>query len=114
VDLRGIKGAPATYSQRSGGSGKLVHIHFCAACGTKLHLSFERWPDICGVYAGTYDDPDWFDIRPENSKHIFLNVARHDTLIPPDISAYGEHAAGNDGTPREPTVFDKPHVIGRR
>ena len=36
-DLRVTKGSPATYQHRSQGSGKLVHVHFCAACGTKLY-----------------------------------------------------------------------------
>ena len=53
-----ISGAPATYALASQGSGKQVIIHFCATCGTKLFLSFERFPDHLGVYAGTFDDPD--------------------------------------------------------
>jgi hypothetical protein len=81
-DLRVTKGSPATYHHRSEGSGKLVHVHFCAACGTKLHRTFERFAEICGVYAGTFDDPNWFEIGPENAKHIFIEVARQDTILP--------------------------------
>ncbi|HEY8610074.1 MAG TPA: GFA family protein [Roseomonas sp.] len=113
-DLRVTKGSPATYEHRSGGSGKLVHIHFCATCGTKLYLSFERFPTSCGVYAGTFDDPDWFEINPENAKHIFVEVARHETILPPGIPAFGEHAMRNDGAPQEPAVFAEPRVVGRR
>ena len=107
-------GSPATYALTSGGSGKQVTIHFCATCGTKLFLAFERFPEIFGVYAGTFDDPNWFEIRPDNAKHIFLEVARHDTVIPPGINTFQQHASRNDGTPIEPLIFDAPRAIGGR
>ncbi|HLY45772.1 MAG TPA: GFA family protein [Stellaceae bacterium] len=113
ADFRITTGTPATFDQRSVGSGKLVHIHFCARCGTKLYLSFERFGDACGVYAGTFDDPNWFAIGPDNSRHVFIGVARHDTIIPPGIKAYAEHATLADGTATEPVTFDAPHAIGR-
>src|SRR5512142_2925318 len=53
------KGAPSSYDHRSEGSGKIVHVHFCGRCGTKLYLTFERFPDVFGVYCGTFDDPNW-------------------------------------------------------
>ena len=31
-DLRVTQGSLATYDQRSEGSGKLVHVHFCQNC----------------------------------------------------------------------------------
>ena len=113
-DLRITRGSAATYQHRSEGSGKLVCIHFCANCGTKLYLSFERFPDVYGVYAGTFDDPGWFDIGPDNAKHIFLEVARQDTIVPAGIKAYDQHATQNDGTPIEPMLFKAPRVIGVR
>jgi len=113
-DFRLMRGSPATYGHRSEGSGKMVTIHFCATCGTKLYLSFERFAEVCGVYAGTFDDPNWFEISPDNAKHIFLDVARHDTVIPSGINTYQQHASRNDGAPVEPLVFDAPRVIGAR
>jgi len=110
--VRISKGSPTVYSLRSSGSGKLVHVHFCATCGTKLYLTFERFADSCGVYAGTFDDPDWFEIRPENSKHIFIDVARHETLLPPEVPCFREHAITNDGTPLEPLTFGQPQAVG--
>ena len=107
-----VTGTPATYVHRSEGSGKLVTINFCATCGTKLFLSFERFPDVIGVYGGTFDNPNWFDRTPENSKHIFLEVAQHGTIIPPDFDTYLQHAARNDGTPVEPIIFEEPRIIG--
>lgn len=107
-----LSGDAAVYDHRSEGSGKIVHIHFCRDCGTKLWLSFERFPDVIGVYAGTFDNPCWFSIDPTLSKHIFLDVARTDTVIPPDLPTFPRHATENDGTPNVPTVFAAPHLIG--
>lgn len=104
-------GTPATYDHRSGGSGKIVTIHFCETCGTKLYLTFERFPDVIGVYAGTFDNPNWFDRAPEISKHIFLDVAMHGTLVPSGVSTFFEHATDNEGNPLEPLVYDEPHQI---
>jgi hypothetical protein len=109
-----LKGAPRTYAKVSAGSGKQVHIHFCPDCGTKLWLSFERFPDAVGVYAGTFDDPGWFPIEPDTSKHIFLGEARSDTIIPAGLPTFVEHATANDGTPQTPTVFQTCHRIGAR
>ncbi|MFC7735439.1 GFA family protein [Roseomonas sp. GCM10028921] len=112
-NIRVTAGSPAVYEHRSAGSGKIVHIHFCAACGTKIFMTFERFPTSCGVYAGTSDDPGRFAITPENAKHIFIGAARHDTLLPAGIPAYDEHAITNDGTPTRPVVFDAPRAAGR-
>ena len=107
-----IAGTPRTYDQVSSGSGKVVHVHFCPDCGTKLWLSFERFTDAVGVYAGTFDDPCWFPIEPQASKHIFLGAARSDTVIPAGLPTYVEHATTNDGTPLKATVFETCHRIG--
>jgi hypothetical protein len=104
-------GTPATYTLTSAGSGKQVTIHFCATCGTKLFLAFERFPEIFGVYGGTFDDPNWFARTPKTTRHIFLSSAQAGTIIPAGVKAYAEHAMGNDGTPLAPMIFEAPHVI---
>ena len=114
ADFEIVSGEPATYTQASAGSGKQVTIHFCATCGTKLFLSFERFPQAFGVYGGTFDDPNWFERSPEMSKHIFLASAQNGTIIPAGISSYFEHAIRIDGTPIEPTTFERPHIIDQR
>ncbi|MBI5321314.1 GFA family protein [Bradyrhizobium sp.] len=107
-------GTPAIYALASKGSGKRVSINFCATCGTRLFLAFERFPDILGVYGGTFDDPDWFERTPLTSRHIFLDSARQGTIIPAGVRAYREHTMLNDGTPVEPVIFEQPHEIGKR
>lgn len=106
------RGDAKVYLHRSEGSGHQVYVNFCDQCGTKLFLSFDRWPDIVGVYGGTFDDPNWYERTPENSKHIFLGVAQSGTVIPPGVNTFKEHATTNDGTPLEATVLSKPIIIG--
>ena len=105
-------GSPKIYDHRSEGSGKLVHIHFCDACGTKLFLTFERFAGMVGIYGGTFDDPDWFPRDGETAKHIFLSVAQRGTVIPAGVNTFEEHAALADGTPVAPRVFSGPQVVG--
>lgn len=107
-----LSGPPKTYDQVSAGSGKVVHAHFCPDCGTKLWLTFDRFPDAVGVYAGSYDDPCWFPIEPATSKHIFLGVARSDTIVPSGLPTFTEHATTNEGTPLKATIFDDFHKVG--
>lgn len=113
-DLPVTKGSPAVYALRSEGSGKTVRVHFCQICGTKIYLSFERFPDVLGVYAGTFDDPNWIEIGPDNAKQIFVDAARPDSVLMPGIDVFGQHAMRNDDTPLEPAVFDRPQIVGRR
>lgn len=111
-DFATTKGTPATYDHISEGSGKTVNIHFCATCGTKLFLGFERFPDVVGVYGGTFDDPDWFERSAQNSKHIFLDVALKGTVVPAGVNCFREHATDNEGNPIAPQVFSSHHLIG--
>jgi hypothetical protein len=113
-NLRVTRGRPTVYNLRSEGSGKMVSVHFCPTCGTKLYLTFERFTGACGIYAGTFDDPNWFVVGPENARHIFIDVARNDTILPPGIAAFRNHALQNDGLPLDPLIFDRPYAIGQR
>lgn len=106
-------GEPAVYSLRSEGSGKQVQVHFCPDCGTKLALTFERWPDRIGIYAGTLDDPPSLAVTPENSKHIFVSEARPGTILPAGVPVYDRHAAEDDGTPVQPVTHHAPVLTGQ-
>jgi hypothetical protein len=110
-DFNVTSGEPKTYHHRSAGSGKMVDVHFCSRCGTKLFLSFERFTDVVGVYGGTFDDPNWFGRSAENSRHIFLSAAQRGTIIPAGVQCFEQHATTNDGRPIGPTVFDEHHEI---
>jgi hypothetical protein len=105
------KGNPAVFTLASDGSGKDIHVHFCAECGTKLALTFERWPDRLGIYVGTLNDPMSIAVTPENSKHIFVSEARPGTILPPRVKTFERHATLNDGTPVDPIVHPRPYVV---
>ncbi|AXI44224.1 aldehyde-activating protein [Sulfitobacter sp. SK011] len=106
------QGNPSVYTLRSEGSGKAVRVHFCSNCGTKLALTFERWPDRLGIYVGTLDDPSSISTTPENSKCIFVSEARIGTTLPPGFKTFDRHATENDGTPIEPTVHMTAYLVG--
>lgn len=107
-----VEGRPAIYTLPSEGSGKDVHVHFCQDCGTKLALTFERWPDRLGIYIGTLENPASISLTPDNSKHIFVSEARPGTIIPPGFKFFERHASENDGTPVEPIIHASAHVVG--
>ncbi len=111
-DVEVLAGTPKVYDHRSEGSGKMVHVHFCADCGTKLLLTFERWPDLLGLYVGTLDQPALIPIVGARDKVIFLDAARADTIIPAGIATYRQHQATNDGTPNPATVYVAPQPVG--
>jgi len=104
-------GTPAIYKLPSDGSGKEINVYFCSECGTKLALTFERWPDRLGIYIGTLDDPASISVKPENSKHIFVSEARPGTILPAGFKVFERHATDNEGNPIEPTVHKAPHTV---
>tara|TARA_R100000322_G_scaffold94439_8_gene59156 strand:+ start:63387 stop:63767 length:381 start_codon:yes stop_codon:yes gene_type:complete len=108
-----ISGAPKVWTTRSAGSGMKVHVHFCETCGTKTHLSFERFLDIVGVYAGTFDDPNWFDVIPDASKQIFLEAAQQNAVILPGIPCFNGHMRKLDDTLNPSVTIQTPVVIGK-
>jgi hypothetical protein len=105
-------GSTAVFTLLSEGSGKDIHVHFCPDCGTKLALTFERWPDRIGIYAGTLNERSSVSITPENSRHIFVSEARPGTILPAGYKTYDGHAASSDGIPLKPTVHALPFLVG--
>ena len=103
---------PTVYALPSDGSGKEINVHFCDECGTKLALTFERWPDRIGIYIGTLNEPDSISVTPKNSKHIFVSEARPGTVVPSGFKTFDRHATENDGTAIEPTIHSVPFIVG--
>ena len=62
VSVRTVPLRSTPYS--SEGSGKRLHIHSCSGCATKLYVTFERFPDTCGVYSGTHSTIRLVSISP--------------------------------------------------
>jgi hypothetical protein len=108
-DVSITRGTPSTYSHRSEGSAKLLHIHSCAICSTKLYVTFERFLDTCGIYSGTFDDPTWFPVGQSGARHIFIEAARPYTFLPAGIPLFYQHAIANDGAAQDALLLDEPH-----
>jgi hypothetical protein len=104
-------GRPETYAHTSAGSGKAIEIRFCRRCGTKTHMTFERFPDIVGVFSGTFDTADWFTRTPENSLHFFLSNAPIGTIMPAGFEVYDAHFWASEGAPATPTIFDTHTLV---
>jgi hypothetical protein len=96
---------PKVYERRSEGSGKLVRVNFCGECGSSLFLAFERFPTVIGIFAGTFDDPNWFDRSPGKGRHIFTRHAQKGVAVPAQVEVYPDHALQLDGTPNVSRVF---------
>ena len=94
--MRVVYGSPKRYVAKADSGNEIGRV-FCGDCGTPLYVQVSTRPDIVGVRVCTFDDPSWFEIRPDNAKHIFLEVARHGTIIPPNIKTYAQHATRSDG-----------------
>ena len=105
-----ISGKPKTYTLISEGSGKQVFVNFCQDCGTKLHLTFERFPTVVGVYGGTLDQPA-AAVAGAESSCIFLDEAIEGSLIPAGVNTFRRHKMTNAGELVAPTVFDEPLLI---
>jgi hypothetical protein len=56
-----VDGSPKTYDDR-GDSGKILHRHFCADCGSSLFDEADLMPGVAMLLAGTLDDTSW--IKP--------------------------------------------------
>jgi len=106
-----LAASPRVYEHRSDGSGKRVSVHFCERCGAHLMLSFERFTEVVGVFAGTFDDPNWFDRGPGNSRHIFTRSAQKGVVLPAGIEIYEGHATALDGTPNTPRILAAPLLV---
>jgi hypothetical protein len=111
-DFALVAGVPRTFAVISAGSGKRVTVHFCDACGGRTHLSFERFAEVVGVFAGCFDDPNWFARSGDNARHIFTSVAQRGTVLPPGVATYPQHALANDGTPNASIVLPSACIVG--
>jgi hypothetical protein len=105
---------PKAFVHRSDSSCKMVTVNFCEVCATKTHLDLERFPDVWGLFGGTFDDPNWFDRSASNCRHIFTRSAQHGVVLPSGVATFESHAVGPDGTPNSPTVLANHLSVSRR
>jgi hypothetical protein len=103
-------GTPRTWDTISEGSGKRVTIHFCGTCGARVLLTFERFPDHVGTFAGAFDDPNSLGLAADVVRHVFTDAAQAGTVLPAGVPLFPEHAIRRDGTPNEPVLLTEPMV----
>jgi hypothetical protein len=106
--------APTTYHHRSDSSHKRVTVNFCGKCGTTIYLDLERFPDILGLCAGTFDDPNWFDRGQGKCRHIFTRSAQEGVMLPTGAITFSGHALQLDGTPNGPVVLSHALMVSRK
>lgn len=104
-------GEPRVYEHISEGSGKRIHVNFCENCGTKIFLTFERFPSIVGIYSGTFDDPDWFTRTPDNTQYFYLREAPNGTVLPAGYEVFDEHYWESEGVASTAQIFDTHTVV---
>ena len=103
-------GSPRTWAAISAGSGKRVTTHFCGTCGARMLLTFERFPDAVGTFAGSFDDPSKLGIASDTTRHVFTGAAQDGTVLPAGVPLFHEHAFRLDGSLNEPSVLSEPKV----
>ena len=108
VDFQITTGTPKTYAAISAGSGKRVTVHFCGACGTRVMLSFERFPDAVGTFAGSFDDPGKLGLTADKMRHVFTDSAQAGTVLPAGVPLFHEHAFRLDGSLNESRMLTEP------
>ncbi len=74
-------------------------------------MLFERFPDIVGVFSGTFEETDWFQRTTENSLHFFLSTAPKGTVLPAGFEIYDGHYWLSEGVSDTPQVFDEPTTV---
>lgn len=109
-DFELMSGQPKRYETRSRGSGKLLTVHFCDNCGTKIFQIMERFPGVIGIYGGTLDQPEIASTARETWR-IFIDEAPKGTIIPPGVDVWRRHRLGNDGSPAQALRYDEFHTI---
>lgn len=100
-------GEVKSYPHVSDTSGKKVHAHFCARCGTTLGLTFERWPDARAVSRSCFDSPGDLPI----DAHIWTRSAQAGIALPSGVDCFAQARHGPNGEPEIPTRHDRPVMV---
>lgn len=83
-DVEFSGGARKTYEFHSDESDRWLRNEFCEQCGTTVSWTLELRPGLRAIAGGTYDDPDWFQIKA----HIWTRSARPDMRYADHISIF--------------------------
>lgn len=79
-----LRGERRTYRHVSDESGRAGLMEFCPACGVTVSWTAEYLPGARGIAGGTFDDPNWFEIR----HHGWVRSAQQRTCFPDDVELF--------------------------
>jgi len=106
------RGTPTVFQHVSDLSNKALNINFCSTCGTKIFQTFERFPEVVGIFGGTFDNPNWFQRTPENTRHIFVDSAVNGDVLPADFLLYKQHTSNaKTGEKLEPFKLTAHQIV---
>jgi hypothetical protein len=72
------------YYQSQADSGRRIARGFCPECGSQLFSKVEIMPDVIGVRAGTFDDPNAFEPKVD----IYTDSAAHWDVMNPLLTKF--------------------------
>jgi hypothetical protein len=101
-------GMLSCYEHVSDSSKKKVFVHFCSNCGTTVRLTFERWPELCAVSRGCFDDPNAVEV----TSHIWTRSAQSGTALPEGVECFAEARMSLEGKAELSTVHTVPVMAG--
>lgn len=103
--------APTRYPHVSDGSGHVIHVDFCRACGATLAFRPERFPGTVGLHRGAFDAPAALGIPTSATKHIFIDSAQPETMLPAGVPLFRQHVTTPDGTAVDPILLQAPMSV---
>lgn len=80
-DVEILSGELQVYEHRSDETGRPLRMEFCRNCGTTVTWTVEALPGARGIAGGTFDDPNWFDIK----RHYWTRSAQHWMVYPTGV-----------------------------
>lgn len=83
--------AITTYRHISEASGRWLDQHFCNTCGSNIGLTLEAVPSIQSIAVGSLDNQNWSELAELDRKHVYVQSARHWSIIPDDVDQYEAH-----------------------
>ena len=84
TQVESIDGVLKQFEYTSDESGRWLRLEFCDNCGTTVTGTSEYTPGERWFAVGTFDDPDWVDIKT----HIWTKSVHHSVVIPPNATTF--------------------------
>jgi hypothetical protein len=104
--VKSISGSSKSFS-RTGGSGRGIELKFCPECGVSVYFHADVRPDMIGIHAGCFADPDF----PAPNRAAWVKRKHRWVVLPEVDEAFDENSVKDGAVER----FDsKPAPTHRR